>query len=75
MHLPSLLATEPKATRFSSDAWMAKEQAIPEEGERKGLHGKQGYFQRSSSSSSRIGFCSFIVGKYFEQWQNSTYCR
>jgi hypothetical protein len=54
---------------------MAKEQAIPEEGERKGLHGKQGYFQRSSSSSSRIGFCSFIVGKYFEQWQNSTYCR
>jgi len=31
MHLPSLLATEPKATRFSSDAWMAK-----------GAAGKQG---------------------------------
>ncbi len=44
-------------------------------GGEKGLHGKQGYFQSSSSSSSRIGFCSFIVGKYFEQWQNSTYCR
>jgi hypothetical protein len=55
MHLPSLLATEPKATRFSSDAWMAKEQAIPEEGERKA-------FMENKATSRGVVVVVVVVG-------------
>jgi hypothetical protein len=45
MHLPSLLANVPKATRFSSDAWMdGKEQLFQRRGKAimAFIHGKQG---------------------------------